>query len=144
MTRPQVLIAALAGLAVAAGVGFGVGRMAPSRTVPAASSPQDAKRVLYWYDPMAPSQHFDKPGKSPSMDMQLVPKYADETPGAAGVQIDPGRTQNLGVRLATVERGALPGGISVAGVIGFNERDVAVVQAKAAGFVQRVYGKSVV
>ncbi len=38
---------------------------------------------LYWYDPMVPNQHFDKPGKSPFMDMQLVPKYADEAPPAA-------------------------------------------------------------
>ena len=29
----------------------------------------------YWYDPMHPRQHFDKPGKSPFMDMQLVPKF---------------------------------------------------------------------
>ena len=36
------------------------------------------RRVLYWYDPMVPDKHFDKPGKSPYMDMQLVPKYADE------------------------------------------------------------------
>jgi Cu(I)/Ag(I) efflux system membrane fusion protein len=91
---------------------------------------------------MVPGQHFDKPGKSPFMDMQLVPKYADETPGAGGVQINPGKAQNLGVRLATVERGSLPSGVSTTGVIGFNERDVAVVQAKAAGFVQRVYARA--
>ncbi|MGH8076790.1 MAG: efflux RND transporter periplasmic adaptor subunit, partial [Lysobacter sp.] len=36
--------------------------------------------VSYWYDPMVPDKHFDKPGKSPFMDMQLVPKFA---PGAA-------------------------------------------------------------
>jgi Cu(I)/Ag(I) efflux system membrane fusion protein len=38
--------------------------------------------ALDWYDPMVPNQYFDKPGKSPFMDMQLVPKYADE--GGAG------------------------------------------------------------
>lgn len=35
------------------------------------------KTVLYWYDPMMPDKKFDKPGKSPFMDMQLVPKYAE-------------------------------------------------------------------
>ena len=40
----------------------------------------DEKKALYWYDPMYPQQKFDKPGKSPFMDMQLVPKFA---PGAA-------------------------------------------------------------
>ena len=37
---------------------------------------------------MVPDQHFDNPGKSPFMDMELVPKYADEA-GSAGVAIDP-------------------------------------------------------
>jgi Cu(I)/Ag(I) efflux system membrane fusion protein len=142
MTRPQVLIAALAGLAIATGLGFGVGRMTRTQPTAAASPPQGGRHALYWYDPMTPSQHFDKPGKSPFMDMQLVPKYSDEAPGSAGVQIDPARAQNLGVRLAAVERGSLPGGVSATGVIGFNERDVAVVQAKAAGFVQRVYARA--
>lgn len=36
----------------------------------------DGKPVLYWYDPMKPDVHFDKPGPSPFMDMDLVPKYA--------------------------------------------------------------------
>jgi Cu(I)/Ag(I) efflux system membrane fusion protein len=39
--------------------------------------PATGKKVLYWHDPMAPGQKFDKPGKSPFMDMQLVPVYAD-------------------------------------------------------------------
>ena len=29
------------------------------------------RKVLYWHDPMVPGQRFDKPGKSPFMDMQL-------------------------------------------------------------------------
>lgn len=36
------------------------------------------KTVLYWYDPMVTGKHFEKPGKSPFMDMQLIPKYADD------------------------------------------------------------------
>ena len=39
----------------------------------------------YWYDPMRPSQHFDKPGKSPFMDMQLVPKCGAAAPAHPGV-----------------------------------------------------------
>ncbi len=140
MTRPQILAAAGA-VVLALAAGFGLGRLTPaSKAPPAAES--GGRKPLYWYDPMVPGQHFDKPGKSPFMDMQLTPKYADEAPAGAGVQIDPSRTQNLGVRLASVERGSLPGGVSATGVIAFNERDVAVVQAKAAGFVQRVYARA--
>ena len=43
-----------------------------------AAAPAAERKVLYWYDPMVPTQRFDKPGKSPFMDMQLVPRYADE------------------------------------------------------------------
>ena len=142
MTRPQILIAAIASLVLAGAIGFGAGRMTPSRPVPTPSGQEGARHALYWYDPMVPTQHFATPGKSPFMDMQLVPKYANAAPGDVGVRVDPAKTQALGVRLATVERGALPNGMSVTGVIGFNERDVAVVQARAAGFVQRVYGRA--
>ena len=45
---------------------------APTKTTPAAR----ACPVQYWYDPMVPEKHFDQPGKSPFMDMQLVPKFA--------------------------------------------------------------------
>jgi Cu(I)/Ag(I) efflux system membrane fusion protein len=141
MTRRQILIAAAIGLAVAAGVGFGVGRMT-SHPAATASASAPGRKVLYWYDPMSPAQHFDKPGKSPFMEMQLVPKYADDAPGEAGVLIDPARVQNLGIRVASVELGTLQNGVTATGVIDFNERDVAIVQAKAAGFVQRVYGRA--
>ncbi|MEX1246757.1 MAG: heavy metal-binding domain-containing protein, partial [Thermoanaerobaculia bacterium] len=50
---------------------------------PSASHPTPGREVLYWYDPMKPEVHFDKPGKSPFMDMELVPKYAEETPAPA-------------------------------------------------------------
>src|SRR3546814_4834666 len=58
---------------------------------------------------MFPQQKFDKPGKSPFMDMQLVPKHADEGAGAsgasAGVSIDPSAMQNLGIRIVAAKVG---------------------------------------
>ena len=142
MTRAQTVALVLAGVVAIGAAGFFGGRM--SRPAPPAAPAEAGRKVLYWYDPMVPAQHFDKPGKSPFMDMQLQPRYAGETVGGAGagVQIDPARTQNLGVRLAAVERGTLAAGVTATGVIDFNERDVAIVQAKAAGFVQRVYGRA--
>lgn len=95
-------------------------------------------KVLYWYDPMYPQQHFDKPGKSPFMDMQLVPKYAGADNASAGITIDPAVTQNLGMRLVPVVRIAHTTKIDTSGIIGFNERRVAIVQSRAAGFVARV------
>jgi Cu(I)/Ag(I) efflux system membrane fusion protein len=73
------------------------------------------------------------------MDMELVPKYADEGEGSVGVKINPSLTQNLGIRLATVKRLPLVSEIHAAGLVGFNERAVAVVQTRVAGFVERVW-----
>ncbi|WP_339930632.1 efflux RND transporter periplasmic adaptor subunit [uncultured Brevundimonas sp.] len=136
------LAAAAAGLVLLGGVAaLGLTRLGGGgdASVPAAGE----REVLYWYDPMVPAQKFDKPGKSPFMDMQLVPRYADDAAGAAaGVRIDPALTQNLGVRFATVRSGTLDGDLTASAVVDYNERDVAVVQSRASGFVQRVYGRA--
>src|SRR5690606_2061028 len=100
-------------------------------------------KVLYWYDPMVPNQHFDKPGKSPFMDMALQPKYADQGGAdSTGIRVDASTQQNLGLRLAPVERGPLDTAINAVGTVGFNERELAIVQARTNGFVSRVYARA--
>jgi Cu(I)/Ag(I) efflux system membrane fusion protein len=103
---------------------------------------QDERKTLYWYDPMYPQQKFDKPGKSPFMDMELVPRYADSAQDTASVQIDASVTQNLGLRLATVTRGVQASSLEAVGVLTYNERNVAVIQARSPGFVERVYARA--
>jgi Cu(I)/Ag(I) efflux system membrane fusion protein len=104
-----------------------------------AVDPATGRKVLYWHDPMAPGQKFDKPGKSPFMDMQLVPVYADEAGAEGTVSINPRMQQNLGMRLAEVRRGALAPTVEAVGTVAYNERDVALVQARANGFVERLH-----
>jgi Cu(I)/Ag(I) efflux system membrane fusion protein len=145
MTRPLSprlsLGLAAASLALAAGVaGYGVALVMHRDA--ARTDPVDGRKILYWYDPMVPSQRFDKPGKSPFMDMQLTPKYADEAPNTPGVAIDPARTQQLGLRVVAAEAGTLDSAITATGTIDFNQRDIAIVQARTAGFVQRVYARA--
>lgn len=111
---------------------------AKAQQVPA----EEQREVLYWYDPMVPQQKFDQPGKSPFMDMQLVPRYADESGDSAAVSIDPSVTQNLGMRLTSVTRESLASELEVFGSLTFNSRDVAVVQARSGGFVERVYRRA--
>ena len=142
MTRRTTILAGAGALVLSVIIGVGIGRMTSSVKPPASSLQEAGRRALYWYDPMVPAQRFDKPGKSPFMDMQLVPKYAGDARDDVGVRIDPAKSQALGMRLVAVERGTLPSAITAAGVIDFNERDVAVVQAKAAGFVERVYARA--
>lgn len=111
---------------------------------PLVAQPAEQEReVLYWYDPMYPQQRFDQPGPSPFMDMDLVPRYAEPDAGGDGppaMRIDPDILQNLGVRLAPVTRGPVEVSITATGQLSFNQRDVAVVQARSQGFVERVYG----
>lgn len=118
--------------------GYGLARLGTPRDSAGAAS-ADCEDVLYWYDPMVPGQHFDEPGKSPFMDMQLVPKCAGEE-ASAGVRIDPGLIQNFGIRTSTAEYGILEPDITVTGVLAYNGRDVAIVQPRAGGYIQRTYG----
>ena len=140
----KLLLAGAAALVVVAGAGgYGLARLTAKPAM--SGAPTEGRKVLYWYDPMVPAQRFDKPGKSPFMDMQLVPKYsgdADATGPSAGVRIDPATAQNLGVRTVEARQGALAGGLTATGVVDFNQRDVAVVQARSGGFVQKVYGRA--
>jgi Cu(I)/Ag(I) efflux system membrane fusion protein len=142
MTRPLILVGAVGLIAITLAAGFGLGRWMPKSASPATA---DGHKALYWYDPMVPTQHFDKPGKSPFMDMQLVPKYAGEAGAAAassGVAIDPAQAQSLGIRYATVSKTQLGEAITAPAVIDFNQRDLAIVQARTGGFVQRVYARA--
>ena len=132
---------AVAAIVLSGLIGFGIARLTTPPPTPLPAAPQ--KRILYWYDPMIPAEHHDGPGLS-SMGMKTIPRYADDgaVGGGGGVRIDAAATQNLGVRLATVERGVLQSDLTVTGAIDFNQRSVAVVQARAPGFVQRVYNRA--
>lgn len=139
MTFNKTKVTGLVVAALALGVAAGWWAGQPRDTGMAPSMAANEPKALYWYDPMFPQQKFDKPGKSPFMDMQLVAQYADDKADAQTLRVDPGQTENLGVRLATVSRGMLATRVMASGVLGFNERDVAVVQARTPGFVERVY-----
>jgi len=95
---------------------------------------------------MVPQEHYSSADALSSMGMKAFkPKYADETDAAAGpptVTVDPGAQQNLGIRIATATTGTLAGALDVTGTVDFNQRDIAIVQARSAGFVQRVYRRA--
>ena len=103
------------------------------------------KAVKYWYDPMVPEQRFDKPGKSPFMDMQLVPKYtnAGSDGEEGGVAISSQTRQNLGIRLAQVESKRFGESFSAIGRIEPDQRRFYDVQTRIPGFVERLLVRAV-
>jgi Cu(I)/Ag(I) efflux system membrane fusion protein len=148
-----IALVAAAAVATAAGIGFWAGTRArepavraapPAQPVAAKPAPstEQQHKVLYWYDPMRPEVKFDKPGKSPFMDMQLVPKYADEAAGS-GVSIDPRMAQNLGVRTAAVEAGTFWRRVDTAGSVQADERRIVSVQSRVTGWVERLHVRAV-
>jgi Cu(I)/Ag(I) efflux system membrane fusion protein len=137
-----VLITALGGAGVLLATGaFFAGRSSTRvemTAAPSASASSVAEhKPLYWHDPMVPGPRFDKPGKSPFMDMQLVPVYADEG-SSAGVQISPGIQQNLGVRTAVVKQADVASSFDALGTVQFDERLNVAVQTRVAGYVERL------
>lgn len=135
-----------AGAFLLVGIGAGAGALIAQQLdggSDVAANGGGEREILYWYDPMVPNERYPGPGKS-SMNMDTIPKYADEggSRAAPGVRIDPALTQNLGVRYATARRGDLDGDLSATAVVDYNERDIAIVQSRADGFVQRAYNRA--
>jgi membrane fusion protein, copper/silver efflux system len=150
--RITALVIAVAALSGGIGYWFATshGVAQPAMTDATKKTAANERKALYWFDPMMPDQHFDKPGKSPFMDMQLVPQYADDAGSTgdnnadtpAGVKINPAVMQNLGIRLSSVEQAVLPVTVDAVATVQFNDRDIAIVQARSSGFVARVYARA--
>lgn len=142
MNRIRMIGASLLAALVLATSAFYLGRKtAQPMEAPPVPPAAEGRKVLYWHDPMVPGQRFDKPGKSPFMDMQLVPVYVDNATGAAnegGVQVSPGVQQNLGIRYAGVRRTQISASFDAIGSVQFDERLGVAVQTRVAGYVERL------
>ncbi len=139
-------------------IGIGLGLLAalacgkkadtnPAAVTPGAKASTDAsgRRVLYWYDPMAPGSKFDKPGKSPFMDMQLVPRYADEADAGGGaaesaaVALSPEAIRATGIAVVPATREALSRVIRAVGTVEIDETRQVRVAARVAGRIEKLY-----
>ena len=146
MNRTRVIGLSLLAAGLLATSAFYLGRKTgqpadPSMVTATAAPTPDGRKVLYWHDPMVPGQRFDKPGKSPFMDMQLVPVYADSATGApneTGVTVSPAVQQNLGIRYASVRRAETSASFEAVGAVQFDERLNVAVQTRVAGYVEHL------
>jgi len=102
--------------------------------------PVTGRKILHYHDPMVPGKKFEAPGKSPFMDMMLVPAYAGAEGADSGtLSVSPRIQQNLGLRTGEVVSGQLVPEISAVGTVAWNERGAFVVQARATGFVEKLH-----
>ncbi|HJQ98014.1 MAG TPA: efflux RND transporter periplasmic adaptor subunit [Candidatus Polarisedimenticolaceae bacterium] len=88
----------------------------------------DAKKPLYWRDPMHPSYTSDRPGKAPDCGMDLEPVYAESpAPETAGV-----------VTVGKVERGSVERTLRTIGRVAPDESRVYPVVAGCEGWITRL------
>jgi Cu(I)/Ag(I) efflux system membrane fusion protein len=109
----------------------------PIDTASAPTASVGSKPVLYYYDPMRPETHFDKPGQSPFMDMALVPKYA-ETADTPGIAVDAAVVQSLGIRIAVPVRRDVRPSVRVPARVVADARSQARLQARVSGWIERL------
>lgn len=102
--------------------------------------PLTGRKILYYHDPMVPGKKFESPGKSPFMDMMLVPAYAGAQGADSGtVSVSSRIQQNLGVRTGEVVSGQLAPEVAAVGTVAWNERGQYLVQARATGFIEKLH-----
>jgi len=115
-----------------------------SAPAPSTGAANAGRKVLYWYDPMQPEVHFDHPGKSPSMNMEMVPRYADEAvspaaPGGTIVELSPEAMSAAGVATAQVKPAALRRVVRAVGSLQVDETRLVHIAARVAGRLDRLY-----
>ncbi|GAC1307212.1 MAG: efflux RND transporter periplasmic adaptor subunit [Steroidobacteraceae bacterium] len=85
---------------------------------------------IYWYDPMRPAAHFDKPGKSPFMDMPLTAQCSGR------IDSDTRTVEKLGVRMAPVTSSRFTRDVDTVGLVGIDEHRIEAIQVREPGWVE--------
>ena len=105
--------------------------------------PVTGSEILFYQDPMVPGNKFETPGKSPYMDMMLVPVYrgnaGNEDADDNGVSISSRIQQNIGMRTAEAKKENIATHVNAVGTIAWNERGEVDIQARAKGYVEKLY-----
>ena len=96
------------------------------------------KAPLYWVNPMDPRDKRDAPAKD-NMGMDFIPVYEEKQGGSPGtVTISPEIQQNLGVRLAKVEKLPVHQQIETVGYVGYDEERLEAINSRMAGWIRNL------
>ena len=104
----------------------------------AAAAGSEAKRVLYYRNPMGLPDTSPTPKKD-AMGMDYVPVYEGEEQKGSEVRIAPDKVQKLGVRTEAVARRSLTRTVRAVGTIQVDERAMRTVAPRFEGWIQRLH-----
>ena len=113
-----------------------------------ASTANEPATPTTYYCPMHPSYTSDRPGDCPICNMRLVPAKAgppvtdSSVEGRAGITLDRGRRQLIGVRTGTVERKPVEQTLRAVGRVDYDEKLLSSVNLKVGGWVEQLFVKS--
>ena len=123
-------------------LGAGGGYWAATQGIGSGATKATEKAPLYWVNPMDPRDKRDAPAKD-NMGMDFIPVYEEQKTGSPGtVTISPEIQQNLGVRLAKVERLPIHHQIETVGYVGYDEDRLEAINARMAGWIRTLAIKS--
>jgi Cu(I)/Ag(I) efflux system membrane fusion protein len=105
-----------------------------------------------YHCPMHPSVVQDHPGECPICSMTLVPKppatgkpstagagTAGAVAGLSDIDLTPERIQLIGMRTGTVKRETLTGDLRTVGLVAANERGLAQINTRFAGWIEKLF-----
>jgi Cu(I)/Ag(I) efflux system membrane fusion protein len=106
-----------------------------------------AHATATYYCPMHPQIVQDHPGECPICSMTLVIRPASAAakpapsavPGLAPIELPADRVQLIGVRTEKVQRQALAGEVRTVGVVAANERGLATLSPRFAGWIEELF-----
>jgi membrane fusion protein, copper/silver efflux system len=104
---------------------------------PAVVSNADARKILYYRNPMGLSDISKVPKKDP-MGMDYIPVYEGEDDDAATVRLSPGKLQRIGVKTEVAGRRGIAVPVRAPGTIQYDERRVTVISLRAESFIESV------
>jgi Cu(I)/Ag(I) efflux system membrane fusion protein len=127
-----VLVAGVAG-------GFWLGRMQSHPSMPTAAAESEARKILFYRNPMNPEVTSPVPAKD-EMGMDYVPVYADAGSSSVvgTVEIDPTVVQNMGVRLTPAEMRSLSRIVRTVGRVEYNEQGLVRMHLRSDGWIERL------
>jgi Cu(I)/Ag(I) efflux system membrane fusion protein len=100
-----------------------------------------ARKILYYHDPMHPSYRADHPGIAPDCQMALTPVYADETNAGPGiVRINSRQASAIGLRTEAVREDTGSTVIRTIGRVRVQESRTYQVSAGADGWIRHISG----